>query len=109
MWRKNDGFFMAELLLSLTAWLIVAGVFFPLIIRAVEHSVEIEQDFESIQLLYESLQKTVVEGHLPSGESVKKNQTVYEIFLKEGSELTEVCIKYEDIFQKANEKCEVYK
>ncbi|MBT2687075.1 phosphatase [Bacillus sp. ISL-47] len=109
MWRKNDGFLMAELLLSLSAWVIVAGVFFPLIIKAVEHSVEMKQDFESTQLLYEKLQQSVVEGYSPSSESIKRGQIVYEIFLKEGSELTEVCVKYEDIFKKANEKCEVYK
>lgn len=109
MWRRNDGFFMAELLLSLSVWLIVAGVFFPLILSAVMHSLEMKQDFESTQLIYESLQQSVAEETIPSDKKIEIDKSVYHLFLKEGAGMTEVCVKYEDVLHKAKEKCDVLK
>lgn len=108
MWRRNDGFLMAELLLSLSAWLIIAGVFFPLVMRAVDQSRQVEQDFAGTLLLYEALQKAVIEEQPPPDRVVKKGNTVYELFSKEGSAQTEVCLRYEGIFNQTYEKCEVF-
>ena len=107
MWRRNEGFFLAELLLSLSGMLLAAGIMFPLVIKAIEHSEEVKQDYESTQLLYESLQQAAWEGSFPEGKIIKKNQTVYEIFPKENPGLREVCIKYENIRDRPKEKCEV--
>ncbi|WP_026583358.1 phosphatase [Bacillus sp. J33] len=109
MWRRNDGFFMSELLLSLSAWLIVAGVFLPLILKAAMDSGEMQQEFDSTQLLYETLQQSVAEGYFPLEKTVKIEKTVYSLFQKEDAGITEVCIKYEDLFHKAKEKCDVLK
>ncbi|EWG10666.1 hypothetical protein [Cytobacillus firmus] len=108
MWRKNKGFFLAELLLSLSGMLLAAGIMFPLIIKALEHSEEVKQDFESTQLLYESLLEAASEGSFPEGETMKKNQTVYKIFPKENQGVMEVCIRYESVRDSTKEKCEVF-
>ncbi|KON87067.1 phosphatase [Sporosarcina globispora] len=108
MWRRNEGFFLAELLLSLSGMLIAVGILFPLIIKAIEHSEEVKQDHKSIQLLYESLQQAALKGSFPEGKTIKKNQTVYEIFPKENQGLMEVCIRYENVRERTKEKCEIF-
>ncbi|WP_264738538.1 phosphatase [Cytobacillus firmus] len=108
MWRRNEGFFLAELLLSLSGMLLAAGIVFPLIIKAIEHSEEVKQDYESTQLLYESLQQSASEGRFPDGKTMKRNQTVYEIFPKVNQGFMEVCIRYENVRDRTKEKCEVF-
>ncbi|MCS0786744.1 phosphatase [Cytobacillus firmus] len=108
MWRRNEGFFLAELLLSLSGMLLAAGVMFPLVIKAIEHSEEVKQDYESTQLLYESLQQAASEGSYPEGKTIKKNQTVYEIVPMENQGFMEVCIRYENVRDRSKEKCEVF-
>ncbi|KML46068.1 hypothetical protein [Cytobacillus firmus] len=108
MWRRNEGFFLAELLLSLSGMLLAAGIIFPLVIKALVHSEEVKQDYESTQLLYESLMEAASEGSFPEGETIKKNQTVYQIFLKENQGFMEVCIRYENVRDNTKEKCEVF-
>ncbi|WP_436372901.1 phosphatase [Cytobacillus sp. BC1816] len=108
MWRRNEGFFLAELLLSLSGILLAAGIMFPLVIKAIEHSEEVKQDYKSTQLLYESLQQAASEGHYPEGKTIIKNQTVYEIFPIENQGFMEVCIRYENVRDRPEEKCEVF-
>jgi hypothetical protein len=108
MWRRNEGFFLAELLLSLSGMLLAAGIMFPLIIKALEHSEEVKQDYESTQLLYESLLEAAMKGSFPEGKTMKINQTVYKIFPKESQGFMEVCIRYENVRDSTQEKCEVF-
>ncbi|USK48839.1 phosphatase [Bacillus sp. CMF12] len=108
MWRRNEGFFLAELLLSLSGMLLAAGIMFPLVIKAIEHSEEVKQDYESTQLLYEYLQQAASEGRFPEEKTMKKNQTVYEIFPMENQGFMEVCIRYENVRDRKKEKCEVF-
>jgi hypothetical protein len=108
MWRRNEGFFLAELLISLSGMLLAAGIIFPLVIKALEQSEEVKQDYKSTQLLYESLMEAASEGSFPEGKTMKVNQTVYYIFPKEKQGFMEVCIRYENIRDKTKEKCEVF-
>lgn len=110
MWRKNDGFFLAELLLTLSAWLVIASVLFPLIIQAVNHSTKVRQEFFAVKTLYESLIDAKKNAVYPATESIVVHQTVYEIFHNGKGETAnmEVCIKYEDLFQQSYEKCETF-
>lgn len=110
MWRKNDGFFLAELLLTLSAWLVIASVLFPLIIQAVNQSLQVRQEFFAAKILYESLIDAKKKAVYPATETIVVNQTVYEIFQNGNGETAnmEVCIKYEDLLQQSYEKCETF-
>lgn len=110
MWRKNNGFFLAEVLLSLSAWLVIASIIFPLIIRAVNQSEQLHQEYEGTKLLYETLIKARKDGVLPNIDEIIINRTVYQIGyeLDEGHAKMEVCVQYEDLFQKTYKKCELY-
>jgi competence protein ComGE len=108
MWRKNDGFFLAELLLTLSAWLVVASVLFPLIIQAVNQSLQVKQEYIAAVRLYETLIDAKKEGNYPAFGTIVVDQTVFEVFQKGSRESgdLEVCIKYEDLLQQSYEKCE---
>lgn len=108
MLKKSNGFFLTELLLSLTAWLLIAGVVFPLIMKARNQSIQVEQEYVADNLLYERLITAKKEGFLPVHEVFTINQTKYEINQQstDGQAKMEVCIQYVDVFQRANKKCE---
>lgn len=110
MWRKNDGFFLAELLVTLSAWLVIASVLFPLIMQAVNHSLQVRQEFFANKILYESLIDAKKKAVDPATETIVAHQTVYEIFQNGNGETAnmEVCIKYEDLLQQSYEKCETF-
>ncbi|MEH7124511.1 type II secretion system protein [Bacillus sp. JJ1773] len=110
MLRKNKGFFLPEMLLTLSAWIVIATIFIPLIMNLIDQSVQLRQEFDSAQALYETLLKAQKEGWLPQTELITINQTVYEIY--EGTSGVnagqEVCIKYENVFKKLQTKCEIF-
>ncbi|MBS4191274.1 type II secretion system protein [Bacillus sp. FJAT-49705] len=109
MCRRSNGFFLPEMLLSLSAWLIIAMVFFPLIMGVINRSIQLHQEYDGTQLLYETLQKAKKEERVPVHELIKINQTVYEVYqesVNDGS--LEVCVKYEDILEHEYKKCEIF-
>lgn len=110
MLKKNDGYFLAELLLTLTAWIIIAGVIFPLIMKVMNQSIQAEQEYAAEKLLYEGLITAKKEGFLPVHETITINQTEYEMKQQsiDGQAIMEVCIQYVDIFQRTNNKCEIF-
>lgn len=111
MLEKNEGFFLPEMLLSLSAWLIIASVFFPLVMNVVNQSVHLQQEFDGTKALYEALLKAEIEGVQPRSEWITINHTVYELYQEtSGSHAgLEVCIKYENVSKKQQKKCEIYK
>ncbi|MBY0122407.1 phosphatase [Bacillus sp. S/N-304-OC-R1] len=110
MWRRNDGFFLPELILSLSAWLLIAGIFFPLVMNIVNQSLQLKQEFEVSRLLYEELIRAKKEGVLPVSHSLLVNGTQYTISLDSsgGNTGVEVCIKYENVFKTEQKKCEIF-
>lgn len=110
MWRKNSGFFLAELMLTLSAWLVIATILYPLIINVVNQSLQEKQAYEGTKLLYETLIKAKKEGVIPHSESIKIDRTVYQVNYEpySGQEKMEVCIQYEDLLQNTFEKCDLF-
>lgn len=111
MLQKNKGYFLTELLLSLTAWLIIAGVIFPLIMKVMNNIISAEQEYVAEKLLYEGLIVAKKNGFFPVQETISTHQTNYEITheLLVGEAVLEVCIQYVDVYQRANKKCEFFK
>lgn len=106
MLQRNNGFFLPEMLLTLSAWLVIAAVFFPLVMNIVKQSVGLQQEFEGTRLLYEALLSAKIEGVHPVSETITVNQTVYNISLESAG--VEVCIQYENVFNIEQKKCEVF-
>ncbi len=109
MLKKSNGYFLAELLLTLAAWLIIAGVIFPLIMKTMKQSIQAEQENVAVKLLYEGLITAKKEGVLSVHDTLTINQTEYEMKQESmnGKAVMEVCIRYVDVFQKEKKLCEI--
>lgn len=106
MWKRNDGFFLTEMLLTLAAWLIIAGVIFSLIIQAANHAMLVRQEYEATKILYEKLSEAKLAEGMPGSETIVMEQTAYDI--TQGNGAGEVCVTYEDLLGKPKQKCELY-
>lgn len=93
--RKSDGFYLAELVISLAGWMIIASLLVPYIIQVKKQTIAVEERSEAFRLLHESVQTVLIEEPESINHMVVKGETVYEIF-QEGER--EICIRYEDIF-----------
>lgn len=100
MWLKNSGFYMAELLLSLSGWILISSILVPMFIQLNKQSIELQERSEALHLLYEYVQTIIVENPNRENRVITRGDTQYEIVWQEesGDEKTEVMIRYEDVF-----------
>lgn len=101
MWLKNNGFYMAELLLSLSGWILIAGVLVPMFIQLNKQSIQLQERSDALHILYEYLQTIVVENPDREDVIITRGDIQYEIVWREESGVdrkTEVAISYEDVF-----------
>ncbi|MBM4762275.1 hypothetical protein [Bacillus sp. B15-48] len=102
---KNDGFFFAEILLSLSAWLLATSILLPLTMLLLGQSVQVRQEADAIHLLYDQLQQLKFNPEHMTGDSVEVvGGTVYTITMnrQDSDSIVEVCVEFEGFFQ--NEK-----
>ncbi|MEH7013928.1 hypothetical protein V7087_24480, partial [Neobacillus niacini] len=66
---KNDGFFLLELLLSLSAWFMLGMFFIPLLMDLSYQSQQLVRDKKAKQFLFEELQANLVEDRSNSSYS----------------------------------------
>ncbi|MDF2856608.1 MAG: hypothetical protein K0Q87_2459 [Neobacillus sp.] len=107
MLSKNDGFFLLELLLSLSAWFMISLFFIPLLIELKSQSIQLEVDKKITHLLYEELQANLING-IATNYSVTHNGLEYQINWSDtpGSSQKEVCVKVEkNAISAKTEKC----
>lgn len=78
----------------------------PLYIHVTKQAVQIEQEIEATHLLYERIQRYLLEGVRENSLIERKNE--YHIVWNEGENysLSEVCIYYQDVFDETIQKCE---
>lgn len=107
MWLKNDGFFLAEVLLSLSAWLIATTTLLPLILFLIGQSIDHNHETAAMHLLYERLQELKVETPNIDMNPVIKNGTAYhyKIVQHENGTLMEVCVEFDGYFSEKISKC----
>jgi type II secretory pathway pseudopilin PulG len=101
---KNKGFFLAELILSLAAWLVAAGVLFPLFLHASGQAEDNRKSSAAVQVLYEYLQMKAA-GSAP----VLENHESYPVEEVELDGLAvEVCVHYEKKGRQKEKICDIY-
>jgi competence protein ComGE len=108
MLSKNDGFFLLELLLSLSAWFMISLFFIPLLIEVNSQSLQIEIEKKVTQILYEELQANIINNELLTSYSIAHNGLVYEVNWRDtpSSSQKEVCVKVEkNALSAKTEKC----
>lgn len=95
MLQRNDGYFLAELLLSLSSWLLMTGLMLPMVMFVWEQSAQLQLDNTATHLLYDALESHIVEGVSTEGKLVHLNGTVYEIRWSGEMSDTKVCVEYD--------------
>lgn len=102
MLSKNKGYYLVELLLSLSGWILIASLMVPMLVLFNKQSVQIQEKSDALHILYEYVQEVIIENPERENFSVIKNNKSYDIIWvgeKEGRK-SEVCIRYEDVFGK---------
>src|SRR3954452_21270544 len=101
MWLKNEkGFYMAELIISLSGWLLISGVLVPIFIQVNKQSIQIQEKSEALHILYEYMQTVTLENPKKENKVFTVDGTHYEIEWDEEieNENRKVSISYENVF-----------
>lgn len=106
MFRKNEGFFLTELLLSLSAWLIATGILLPLVFHLTYQSYRLYLENTATHILYDELGKMSVEGIEGSNKTVSRNGIAYVIKWIDATK--EVCVTFEDANKEKVKKCQIF-
>lgn len=107
MSQKNKGYFLAEMLLAITAFLIAAAVMLPYSILIITQIVQQREDAEATHILFDELMH-IKAGGIESGRGlVVKHNLFYQVLvIKEDSgNIVEVCIHYDGENQENRKKC----
>ena len=98
MFWKNDGYFLLELLLSLSALFMLSMFFVPLLIDLANQSQQLIRDKRAKQFLFEELQANLIEDRTNTHYAITLNETEYKIYwrLTSVSGQKEVCVKVEE-------------
>ncbi|MGP7816227.1 competence type IV pilus minor pilin ComGE [Niallia sp. 01092] len=103
MLQNCKGFSLLEMFLALTIWSLLTLFFIPAYTHLLKQYQQLDQELTSTQLLYEYLMQFRVEEKEKKGMEVEKNGTRYSIkWIRE----EEVCLYYENVFQKKQQICE---
>jgi competence protein ComGE len=107
MLSKNNGFFLADVLLSLSSWLMAATVLLPLAMFMIGQTAALRQENNAVHLLYEHLQQLKLYPGMQGPGSFSRGGTVFTIVIKDHGQgvPSEVCIEYEDYFRNKKTKC----
>ncbi|WP_318508426.1 hypothetical protein [Bacillus sp. T3] len=95
MLQRNNGYFLAELLLSLATWLLLTGFMLPMVMLVWGQSAQLQLENTATHLLYDALERHVVEGVSTEGQLVHLNGTVYEIRWSGETSDIKVCVEYD--------------
>ncbi|MEH6906552.1 hypothetical protein [Neobacillus drentensis] len=96
MLRSIKGFFLLELLLSLSAWLMLSLFCLPLLIELRDQSRQLELERKARQLMYEELQTQLINKSFSNYTSIL-NGVEYQIIWKNNETVgqKEVCARIE--------------
>jgi hypothetical protein len=106
MWWKANGYFLFDILLSLSTLMIISSILLPQAIEFKMKSNNQTADFKAKVVLYEKLHELLAEGKQPTRQMIIKNTKEY-IFTP-SLDLTEVCIQYEDQEHTRKSVCEYW-
>jgi competence protein ComGE len=94
MLRSTKGYFLLELLLSLSALLMLCLYLLPLIIELREQSHQLELESRVRQIMFEELQAKLINKGTFTNYSSIQNGVEYKIIWKDrGADQKEVCVR----------------
>lgn len=99
MWKHTSGFMLIDLLFTLSAMLLIATLFIPVMIRLYMYTHIENLRYEATQILYEEMMDN--DRVLP--RTVRKDEISFHLF---NSEDNNICISY--LYQREVMICEKY-
>ncbi|WP_371321645.1 competence type IV pilus minor pilin ComGE [Robertmurraya korlensis] len=95
---KTNGFFLVELLLSLSVWLVLTLFLLPMFIQVSKQSLNTQYSREASKILYDSLQEVMFTGSIKDQLTIQRKGKSYTV-TKEVTK-NEVCVSYDNSFKK---------
>ncbi len=97
MWRKSEGFFLADMLLSLAAFVLASAVLLPLAIMVIEKTADVRTEGEASAILFDELMYLKITGEVSGRDWIAQNGNRYELTVTndENDSAWEVCVHYE--------------
>ncbi|MFK9093274.1 competence type IV pilus minor pilin ComGE [Bacillus salipaludis] len=94
MLRSNKGFFLLELLLSLSALLMLSLYLLPILMEIRHQSMKLEIENTSRKIMYEELQAKLIDSQTFKNYTIIRNKVEYKIIWNETGSLgqKEVCV-----------------
>jgi competence protein ComGE len=105
MLRRNNGYFLVELLLSLSTWIIVTGVLLPLYLHLQYQTDLLQLENTALHLLFDELENKLDNNLLVGNKSIVLNGNLYEIKWYENTSKPEVCVEYKDLYSNVQKTC----
>jgi competence protein ComGE len=105
MSRNDKGYFFAEMLLSLAAFIMAASALLPYVLYVRSQIVEMREDADASHVLFDELMHLKVAGVGTGRTFVLKDHVRYQVTVKDDSNSPlEVCVHYESEKQQKS-KC----
>ncbi|WP_079509728.1 hypothetical protein [Mesobacillus jeotgali] len=104
--KKDEGFFLADMLLSLAAFVMAAAILLPMAILVIGQIVDLRKDGEASTILYDEMMYLKIAGKDSGRKLIIQNGTHYEVTISKNGENApwEVCVQYESARQQS-QKC----
>ena len=98
MLRSNRGFFLLELLLSLSALLMLSLYLLPLLMELRDQSRQLEIEKSARKLMYEELQAKLIDSQTWNSYTIIRNKVEYKIIWNDTEPTGQkvVCVKVEE-------------
>jgi competence protein ComGE len=108
MLRKCDGYFLADLFLSLSALFIIGALLMPLLTKVYDLKQNIEREHEATTILYEQLMEYKAVAEDPRSKVIMEDGIKYSIAVDRTQEKWEVCVIYEKERGENGQVCELF-
>ncbi|MEH7441132.1 hypothetical protein V7201_02250 [Bacillus sp. JJ1122] len=107
MLRKSDGYFLAEMILSLAAFVMAASVILPVALMVISQTVQLREDAAADHVIFDELMYIKITGSESGRGSVWRDGVLFDVavYKEDISTSREVCVHYAGENQKENEKC----
>ncbi|WP_442594884.1 hypothetical protein [Neobacillus sp. D3-1R] len=95
---------MADLLLSMSAWMLISVTVLPIGVEFTRKYIDEREKFEALVILNEKLHEILVDGEIQPQQTITRNGKQYMFIPK--IDTKEVCIEFEDIYKNKKTVCE---
>jgi hypothetical protein len=95
---------MVDLLLTLSACIVISSIILPMVIQLMKVSISEKEKYAATSVLYEKLHEILIEKQLPENQIIIKNGKIYEFIAI--PDLKEVCVQFESHKESKQKVCE---